>query len=87
MNREEHPSLVLADTHIITILLFVEENQDCTMTDVYKKVTRTVNTPMKIYAMASAGLLKRMQVGLACRLRFTEAGRGGVAIGSARSKT
>ena len=75
MNNEEHPSLVLADTHVIPILLFVEENQDCTRTDVYTKVTRTVNTPRKIDALTSAGLLEQTHVGPACRLRLTGTGR------------
>lgn len=75
MNREEHPSLVLADTHVIPILLFVEENQDCTRTDVYTKVARDVNMPRKIDKMASAGLLEQTQVGIACRLRLTGTGR------------
>ena len=75
MNYDEHPSLVLADTHVIPILLFVEENQDCTRTDVYTKVTRTVNTPRKIDSLTSAGLLEQTHVGPACRLRLTGTGR------------
>ena len=75
MNREEHPSLVLADTHVIPILLFVEENQDCTRTDVYTKVTRTVNTPRKIDMLVSEGLLEQTQVGNCCRLALTRTGR------------
>ena len=75
MNREEHPSLVLADTHVIPMLLFVEGNQDCTRTDVYTKVARDVNMPRKIDALTSAGLLEQTHVGPVCRLRLTGTGR------------
>lgn len=75
MNREDHPSLLLADRHVIPILLFVEGNQDCTRTDVYTKVARDVNMPRKIDKMAFAGLLEQTQVGIACRLRLTGTGR------------
>lgn len=75
MNREEHPSLLLADRHVIPILLFVEGNQDCTRTDVYTKVARDVNTLRKIDALTSAGLLEQTHVGPACRLRLTGTGR------------
>lgn len=75
MNREDYPSLLLADWHVIPMLLFVEGNQDCTRTDVYTKVARDVNMPRKIDKMASAGLLEQTHVGPACRLRLTGAGR------------
>ena len=45
MNREEHPSLILADMHVIPILLYVGENGGCTRTELYLEVARSANTP------------------------------------------
>ena len=75
MNREEHPSLILADTHVIPILLYVGENGGCTRTELYLEVARSANTPRKIDMLVSEGLLEQTQVGNGCRLSLTGTGR------------
>lgn len=76
MNREKHPSLILADTHIIPILLYVWDNEGCTRTDLYLEVARSANTPRKLDMLVSKGLLEQTQVGNGCRLSLTQTGYG-----------
>lgn len=75
MNREGHPSLMLADTHVIPILLYVGENGGCTRTELYLEVARSANTPGKLDMLVSRGLLEQTRVGNCCRLALTRTGR------------
>ena len=74
MNRVEHPSLILADTHVIPMLLYVWDNEGCTRTDLYLEVARSANTPRKLNMLVSEGLLEQTQVGNGCRLSLTRTG-------------
>ena len=86
MSEEEHPSLMLADTHVIPILLYVGENGGCTRTELYLEVgctrtelylevARSANTPGKLDMLVSRGLLEQTRVGNCCRLALTRTGR------------
>ena len=53
----EHPIPMLADTHIIPMLLFLYENGPSPKTEVYKAVGRSANMPAKIDRLREAGLV------------------------------
>ena len=61
----EHPIQMLADTHIIPMLLFLYENGPSTKTEVYKAVGRSANMPAKIDRLREAGLVTVEVVGIA----------------------
>lgn len=67
--------MILADSHVIPILMFVEENPNCTRTQVYSKVARNINMPRKIEMLVSKGLLDQTYAGLSCKLRLTDTGK------------
>ena len=74
MNYDEHPSLVLADRHIIPMLLYIGEHGGCTRSDIYAAVARSVNTPGKIDMLESGGLVESTVVGGVGRLTLTGVG-------------
>ena len=76
MSEEEHPSLILSDTHAISILLYIGEHDGCTRTDVYTNVVRSSNAKRKIDRLVSAGLLDLNVEGLRGRLWLTDVGKG-----------
>lgn len=58
MNGEGHPSLILADNHVIPILLYVSERGACWRSDVYGDVARGANVPGKLDMLVAAGILE-----------------------------
>lgn len=74
MNREDHPSLLLADRYVIPMLLYIGEHEGCTRSDIYAAVARSVNTPGKIDMLESGGLVESTVVGGVGRLTLTGVG-------------
>ena len=74
MNREDHPSLLLADRYVIPMLLYIGEHEECTRSDIYAAVARSVNTPGKIDMLESIGLVESTVVGGVGRLTLTGVG-------------
>lgn len=76
MNREDHPSLLLADRYVIPMLLYIGEHEGCTRSDIYAAVARNSNTPKKIDMLLSSGLLDLTVEGSIVRLWLTDVGKG-----------
>ena len=70
----EHPIQMLADTHIIPMLLFLYENGPSTKTEVYKAVGRSANMPAKIDRLRGAGLVTVEVVGISEIVGLTDIG-------------
>lgn len=70
----EHPIQMLADTHIIPMLLFLYENGPSTKTEVYKAVGRSANMPAKIDHLREAGLVTVEAVGISEIVGLTDVG-------------
>ena len=70
----EHPIQILADTHIIPMLLFLSENGPSTKTEVYKAVGRSANMPAKIDRLREAGLVTVEVVGISEIVGLTDVG-------------
>ena len=70
----EHPVQMLADTHIIPMLLFLYENGPSTKTEVYKAVGRSANMPAKIDRLRGAGLVTVEVVGISEIVGLTDIG-------------
>lgn len=71
----EHLIQMLADTHIIPMLLFLYENGPSTKTEVYKAVGRSANMPAKIDRLRGAGLVTVEVVGISEVVGLTDLGR------------
>ena len=70
----EHLIQMLADTHIIPMLLFLYENGPSTKTEVYKAVGRSANMPAKIDRLRGAGLVTVEVVGISEIVGLTDIG-------------
>lgn len=70
----EHPIQMLADTHIIPMLLFLYGNGPSAKTEVYKAVGRSANMPAKIDRLREAGLVTVEVVGISEIVGLTDVG-------------
>ena len=70
----EHPIQMLADTHIIPMLLFLYENGPSTKTQIYSAVGRSANMPAKIDRLKEAGLVTVEVVGISEVVGLTDVG-------------
>ena len=70
----EHPIQMLADTHIIPMLLFLSKNGPSTKTQIYSTVGRSANMPAKIDRLREAGLVTVEVVGISEIVGLTDVG-------------
>lgn len=70
----EHPIQMLADTHIIPMLMFLSKNGPSAKTEVYKAVGRSANMPAKIDRLRDAGLVTVEVVGISEIVGLTDIG-------------
>lgn len=70
----EHPIQMLADTHIIPMLLFLYGNGPSTKTQIYSAVGRSANMPSKIDRLREAGLVTVEVVGISEIVGLTDVG-------------
>ena len=74
MHGEEHPIGVLCGTHVIQILMFLDENGPSCKTEIYSVVGRSATMPQKITSLANAGLVVLRRKGISEVVELTELG-------------
>lgn len=77
MNMAENGIRVLEARHMISIVLYLSENDGCIKTDLYRDVSNNPRMPSKLDELESSGLIVQEQSpdSNAVRLRLTDTGR------------
>ena len=69
-------SSILEEKHMVSIIMYLAENDGCKKTDVYSDVSRNGRMPLKLDMLEAAGLIEQKACGLrVVRLELTELGK------------
>lgn len=69
-------ALVLEEKHMVSILMFLMENDGCRKTDLYDVVSYNIRMPDKLDRLETSGLITQERTrGRAVLLRLTDTGR------------
>ena len=75
MNPTAHPSMVLCQRHMVSILFVISEEGRVNKTTLYNRVSRNGNIPQKLGILQNAGLIEMTDHGLTTIIELTDAGR------------
>ena len=68
-------STILEEKHMVSIIIYLAENDGCMKTDVYMDVARNSRMPEKLGMLEDAGLIVMNKAGGAVQIHMTEVGR------------
>ncbi len=69
-------STILEEKHMVSIIMYLAENDGCLKTDVYSGVARNSRMPEKLGMLEDAGLIEQKAKGLrTVRLELTDLGK------------
>ena len=68
-------STILEEKHMVSIIMYLAENDGCLKTDVYSGVARNSRMPEKLGMLEDAGLIVMNKAGGAVQIHMTEVGR------------
>lgn len=68
-------STILEEKHMVSIIMYLAENDGCMKTDVYTDVARNSRMPEKLGMLEDAGLIVMNKMSGAVQIHITETGR------------
>lgn len=66
---------LLENSHMIQLLLYVDEHDNCRKNDIYNKVSHNSSMPKRIDALSDNGLIVQIPDGRGFRIALTDKGR------------